>query len=91
VKIGTLRASTAAGCKTSAKVADVAVDNRTRSTSPSRARHLIGSSSRVIQYVGSNGGWPTSVDDQPGGSFVAVGSPQHQFRYVVFNQPGQRN
>jgi hypothetical protein len=31
------------------------------------------------------------MDDQRGGSFVAVGSPQHQFRYVVFNQPGQRN
>jgi hypothetical protein len=42
----------------------------------------------VIQYVGDNAGSrPTSVDDQRSGSFVAVGSPYHDFRYVVFNQP----
>lgn len=49
--------------------------------------HVTTTSVVVIQYAGGRSGRPTSVDHQRDGRFVAVGSPRHCFRYVVFNQP----
>jgi Collagen triple helix repeat (20 copies) len=52
-----------------------------------RDTHVTTSSVVMIQYVGAGGRRPTSVTQQKVGSFVAVGSPNRRFRYVVYNQP----
>jgi hypothetical protein len=52
-----------------------------------RDAHVTRRSVVTIQYVGNGGRRPTSVTAQKAGSFVAIGSANRRFRYVVYNQP----